>query len=127
MERRCQSAWTRSQDEVTGTGPAQIAGNAESRGPVVLPQHPTGITGLDQILRGGLPVGGAYLLAGTPAPARPRWATRWRSPMRPMGGTSIFATLLAETHDRMLAHLAGFSFLDPTHIGSRIHYLGLLS
>jgi hypothetical protein len=27
----------------------------------------------------------------------------------------------------MLAHLAGFSFLDPTHIGSRIHYLGLLS
>ena len=112
---------------MTGTGPTQIAGNAESRGPVVLPQHPTGITGLDQILRGGLPVGGAYLVAGTPGSGKTTLGNQIAFAHAAHGGTAIFATLLAETHDRMLAHLASFSFLDPTHIGSRIHYLGLLS
>jgi circadian clock protein KaiC len=43
------------------------------------------------------------------------------------GGITIFATLMAETHDRMLAHLAGFRFLDPARIGSSIHYLNLAS
>jgi circadian clock protein KaiC len=43
------------------------------------------------------------------------------------GGVAIIATLVAETHDRMLAHLAGFTFLDPAAVGVGVHYLSLVS
>jgi circadian clock protein KaiC len=112
---------------VTETGPPHPAGELQHRGPVVLPQHPTGIAGLDQVLCGGLPVGGAYLVAGTPGTGKTTLGNQLAFAHAAAGGVAIFATLLAETHDRMLAHLAGFSFLDPSQIGSRIHYLGLVS
>jgi circadian clock protein KaiC len=104
-----------------------MAGGMEQRGPAVLPQLPTGITGLDQILRGGLPVGGAYLVAGTPGTGKTTLGNQLAFAHAAHGSIAIFATLLAETHDRMLAHLAGFGFLDLTQIGSRVHYLGLVS
>jgi circadian clock protein KaiC len=107
--------------------PMQTAGGTEQRRPAGLPQLPTGIAGLDQILRGGLPVGGAYLLAGTPGTGKTTLGNQLVFAHAARGEIAIFATLMAETHDRLLAHLSGFGFLDPTHIGSRIHYLGLVS
>jgi circadian clock protein KaiC len=74
-----------------------------------------------------LPVGGAYLVAGTPGTGKTTLGNQLAFAHAAHGGTAIFATVMAETHDRMLAHLAGFSFVDPTQIGSRIHYLGLVS
>ena len=43
------------------------------------------------------------------------------------GGTVVVATLLTETHDRLLAHLAGFGFANALPIGIRLHYLGFLA
>ena len=51
---------------MTAIGPTPETGDRPDRGPVVLPQQATGIAGLDQVLHGGFPVGGAYLVAGTP-------------------------------------------------------------
>jgi circadian clock protein KaiC len=93
----------------------------------VLAQRPTGIVGLDQILRGGLPVGGAYLVAGTPGTGKTTLGNQLAYAHAAGGGVSIIATLVAETHDRMLAHLAGFGFIDPAQIGAGVHYLSLVS
>src|SRR5215218_6258472 len=112
-----------------GHNAAQAAGDGdrESRRPAALAQLPTGIPGLDQILRGGLPVGGAYLVAGPPGTGKTTLGNQVAFAHAAHGGIAIFATLMAETHDRMLAHLAGFSFIAPTRIGSGIHYLSLVS
>jgi circadian clock protein KaiC len=93
----------------------------------VLAQRPTGIAGLDQILRGGFPVGGAYLVAGTPGTGKTTLGNHLAYAHAAGGGVSIIATLVAETHDRMLAHLAGFAFIDPAQIGVGVHYLSLVS
>jgi circadian clock protein KaiC len=114
---------------VQGHDAAQAAGagDAESWGPAALAQLPTGIPGLDQILRGGLPVGGAYLVAGPPGTGKTTLGNQVAFAHAAHGGIAIFATLMAETHDRMLAHLEGFRFIDPACIGSGIHYLSLVS
>ena len=95
-------------------GPVRPAGATARDSLPVLAQRPTGIAGLDQILRGGLPVGGAYLVAGTPGTGKTTLGNHLAYAHAAGGGVSIIATLVAETHDRMLAHLAGFSFMDPT-------------
>ena len=38
---------------------------------------------------------------------------------------ALVTTLLAETHDLMLANLRGFRFFDPALVGDRVHYLNL--
>jgi circadian clock protein KaiC len=105
----------------------QEGDGTDRRGPVVLVQRATGIAGLDQLLRGGLPVGGTYLVAGTPGTGKTTLGNHLAYVHAAHGGIAIFATLMAETHDRMLAHLAGFGFVDPERIGAGVHYLSLVS
>jgi circadian clock protein KaiC len=112
---------------VTGTEPTPEAGDVPGWRPVVLAQQPTGVTGLDAILRGGLPVGSAYLVAGTPGTGKTTLGNQLAYNQASDGGVAIIATLVAETHDRMLAHLAGFTFLNPDAVGSGVHYLSLVS
>jgi circadian clock protein KaiC len=108
-------------------GPVHPAGARTRDRLAVLIQRPTGIPGLDQILRGGLPVGGAYLVAGTPGTGKTTLGNQLAYAHAASGGVGIIATLVAETHDRMLAHLAGFAFVDPAKIGAGVHYLSLVS
>jgi circadian clock protein KaiC len=42
------------------------------------------------------------------------------------GGRVVVTTLLAETHDLMLANLRGFQFFEPSLVGDRVRYLNLL-
>ncbi|MFN8594412.1 MAG: ATPase domain-containing protein [Thermomicrobiales bacterium] len=97
------------------------------RRPVALARQPTGIAGLDAILRGGLPVGSAYLVAGTPGTGKTTLGNQLAYNHAAQGKIAVIATLVAETHDRMLAHLAGFTFLDADSIGTSVHYLSLVS
>jgi circadian clock protein KaiC len=108
-------------------GPVRAAGASAQHTLAVLAQRPTGIAGLDAILRGGLPVGSAYLVAGTPGTGKTTLGNQLAYTHAISGEIAIIATLVAETHDRMLAHLAGFSFLDPILIGAGVHYLSLVS
>jgi circadian clock protein KaiC len=112
---------------VQGHESAQAPVDGPYRGPAALAQRPTGIAGLDQILRGGLPVGGAYLVAGTPGTGKTTLGNQLAYAHAAGGGVSIIATLVAETHDRMLAHLVGFAFIDPAQVGVGVHYLSLVS
>mgnify|MGYP000979727724 CR=1 FL=1 len=108
-------------------GPAPASGAVRVRRPVALARQPTGIAGLDAILRGGLPVGSAYLVAGTPGTGKTTLGNQLAYNHAAQGKIAVIATLVAETHDRMLAHLAGFTFLDADSIGTSVHYLSLVS
>ena len=91
-----------------------------------LARVPTGVPGLDAVLGGGLLAGDAYLVVGAPGTGKTTLGNQLAFAHAAAGGAALVATLLTETHDRMLAHLRGFRFLDPEQVGGRVRYLSLL-
>src|SRR4051812_37544410 len=87
---------------------------------------PTRMPGLDAVLDGGLLVGDTYLIAGTPGTGKTTLGNQLAFAHAAAGASVLFATLLTESHDRMLAHLETFRFFDRALVGERIHYLSLL-
>ena len=91
----------------------------------VLERLPTGIAGLDEVLDGGLVRGGVHLVGGRPGTGKTTLGNHLAYNRATAGEVAIIATVLAETHTRMLAHLGGFGFFDPTHVARRVHYVSL--
>ena len=91
-----------------------------------LARLPTRVPGLDAVLGGGLLVGDAYLVAGSPGTGKTTLGNQLAFAHAAAGGTAVVATLGTETHDRMLAHLRGFRFADPALVGGRLRYVSLL-
>jgi circadian clock protein KaiC len=89
----------------------------QGRTPPRLAQLPTGIAGVDAVLRGGIPAGSVVLVAGSPGTGKTTLGNQLAHVHAAGGGRAVFATAMAETHDRMLAHLAGFGFYDPARVG----------
>jgi circadian clock protein KaiC len=86
----------------------------------------TGVPGLDAVLGGGLLAGDAYLIVGAPGTGKTTLGNQLAYAHAAAGGSALVATLLTETHDRMLGHLRGFAFFDPALAGDRVRYLSLL-
>ncbi len=84
---------------------------------------PTGVPGLDAVLRGGLFAGGAYIINGSPGTGKTILANQICFQHIRAGGRALFVTLLAESHVRMLQHLATLSFYDPTLIPDQVYYI----
>ena len=91
----------------------------------VMPRLETGIPGLDAVLRGGLPDRRTCLLAGLPGTGKTTLGNQIAFHHAASGGRAVIATLLTETHDVLLANLAGFRFFAPDLIGDRVSYLNL--
>lgn len=91
--------------------------------PAPLERVPSGIAGLDVILGGGLFRGGIYIATGKPGSGKTIFANQVAFAHARAGGRVVYATLLAETHGRMLAQLRGLSFFDEAVVGSGIVYL----
>src|SRR5918993_3960740 len=89
------------------------------------PRLETGVPGLDAVLGGGIPVGRTCMVAGAPGVGKTTLGNQLAFHHAATGGRTLVATLLAETHDLMLANLRGFRFFDPTLVGDRVHYLNL--
>ena len=85
----------------------------------------TRIPGLDTILGGGLPVARTFLVAGSPGAGKTILGNQLAFNHAAAGGRVVVATLLAETHDLMLANLASFQFFDPALVGEGVVYLNL--
>ncbi|MEJ7597767.1 MAG: ATPase domain-containing protein [Kofleriaceae bacterium] len=83
----------------------------------------TGIPGLDTILRGGLLQGGVYLLEGAPGGGKTLCANQICFHRAGLGDNTIYVTLLAESHTRMITHLRGMSFFKPELVGSAVYYI----
>jgi len=83
----------------------------------------TGVEGLDIITRGGLLVAGVYIIQGVPGAGKTILANEICFHHIKGGGRAAYITLLAESHSRMLQHLAPMDFFDESAIPEHIFYL----
>ena len=85
---------------------------------------PTGISGLDEVLGGGLIPGGIYLVMGRPGAGKTICGNQLCFAHAARAQRAVYVTLLAETHSRMTSHLEKMRFYSAAHIGSTLLYLG---
>jgi circadian clock protein KaiC len=90
--------------------------NAEQTGRPRLECLPTGITGLDMILRGGFLRGGVSIVQGPPGAGKTVLGNQICFRHAANGDRALYVTLLAETHARMLLHMGQLSFFDEKAI-----------
>jgi circadian clock protein KaiC len=87
-----------------------------------LTRMPTGIAGLDTVLRGGLPRGGVFLLLGPPGTGKTVLANQIGFHQAATGGRVVYLTLLAELHADLFMYLQDFAFFEPTALGTSMQY-----
>lgn len=92
-------------------------------GAIPLARVPSGVPGLDLILRGGLFQGGIYLVMGPPGAGKTILGNQMCFQHVAAGGRALYVTLLAETHARMLTHLRSLAFFDPAPVGEALYYI----
>jgi len=83
----------------------------------------TGIQGLDDLLKGGLIAGAAYIVQGRPGSGKTVLANQLAFNHVARGGRVLVATLLSESHERLFQYLSTLSFFDATKIGDQIQFL----
>jgi circadian clock protein KaiC len=91
--------------------------------PAGLERVPTGIPGLDAILRGGFFRGGIYLILGSPGTGKTILGNQMSFHHVAQGGRVAYVTLLAETHARMLSHIRSLRFFDPAPVADSLYYM----
>jgi circadian clock protein KaiC len=84
---------------------------------------PSGIAGLDTILRGGFLRGGICIIQGNPGAGKTILGNQICFNHVAAGGKALYVTLLAETHSRMVLHLRSLSFFDEAAIPNSIYYI----
>ncbi len=84
----------------------------------------TGVPGLDRILDGGLIAGSVYLVRGSPGAGKTILANQICFHRAGLGEHTVYITLLAEAHDRLLTHLRGMSFYRPDLVPQAVFYEG---
>jgi len=95
--------------------------DADGRTP--LERVPTGIPGLDTVLRGGFLKAGIYIVRGEPGTGKTIFGNQFCFNHAAAGHHAIYVTLLAETHDRMMQHMQTMSFFEPTRIPDGLYYV----
>lgn len=86
-------------------------------------QHvPTGVPGLDQVLNGGLLTRAVYIVQGGPGEGKTILANQICFNWAKRGQRSLYVTLLAETHHRLLRHLRKMDFMDSSQVGDNVYY-----
>jgi KaiC/GvpD/RAD55 family RecA-like ATPase len=83
----------------------------------------TGVPGLDEVLNGGLISGGVYIVEGAPGCGKTILGNQICFHRAAAGDSTVYITLLAESHTRMIAHLRSLDFFRPELIGKSIYYL----
>ena len=83
----------------------------------------SGISGLDDILRGGFLEGGVYILQGSPGAGKTVLANEICFRHAASGGRAAYVTLLAEMHTRLLQHLRPMAFFDESVIPKSLYYV----
>jgi circadian clock protein KaiC len=84
---------------------------------------PSGVPGLDTILRGGFPRGGIHILQGRPGAGKTTLGNQICYHHAAAGGRALYVTLLAESHARMLLHLGTMRFFEANRLPDQIAYI----
>jgi len=84
---------------------------------------PSGVPGLDVILRGGFPKGGIHILQGPPGTGKTTLGNQICYHHAASGGRALYVTLLSETHARMLLHLGTMRFFDASRLPEQVCYV----
>ena len=82
----------------------------------------TGVPGMDVVLNGGLFRGGVYIVEGAPGSGKTTLANQMCFHRAAHGESTLYVTLLAESHTRMIAHLRSMEFFRPDLIASSAIY-----
>lgn len=89
----------------------------------VIPRVETGVPGLDTVLSGGLFRGGVYIIEGDPGSGKTTLGNQICFHRASAGDSTVYITLLAEAHTRMISHLRGMEFFRPELIPQSIYYI----
>lgn len=84
---------------------------------------PSYVPGLDSVLGGGFLRGGLYVVRGAPGSGKTILGNQICFAHAQRGGRSAYATLLAESHARMMLHLETLDFFDEELADDRVRYL----
>lgn len=88
-----------------------------------LKRLPTGIDGLDAVLKGGLVAGASYIVQGPPGAGKTILANQLACNHVRDGGRVLVATLLSESHERLFQYLSTLEFFDPALVGDTIQFV----
>jgi circadian clock protein KaiC len=83
----------------------------------------SGIKGFDALLKGGLVAGASYIIQGRPGSGKTILANQLGFNHVRQHGRVLFATLLAEPHDRLFHFLSTLSFFDRQAVGQSIQFV----
>jgi circadian clock protein KaiC len=92
--------------------------------PAPLERMPTGVVGLDRILRGGLVRGATYMVMGRPGTGKTTLGNQLCFSRVAQGDRAAYVTLLAESHGSMLRNLHTMRFFDESAIHNGLSYVG---
>jgi circadian clock protein KaiC len=87
----------------------------------------TGDAAFDRILGGGLPANSLTLVTGTPGAGKTIFAQQLSFAAARAGKRVIYFTHASEPHDKLLVHMAGFSFFDPSMVNEQVRVYNLSS
>src|SRR5690348_12068215 len=85
----------------------------------------TGVPHLDQVLGGGVPRGGLVLIMGVPGSGKTTIASQIAFAAARAGKKVLLLTAISEPTNKLLAHLASFTFFDRELVGGPIQVLSL--
>jgi len=84
---------------------------------------PSGVKGLDEILRGGFFGGGLYIVEGPPGVGKTILGNQICFNQATAGSKVLYMTLIAETVGRMLLNIRDLKFYDEGAVGNGIFYV----
>ena len=84
---------------------------------------PTLVEGLDDILNGGLFEGGVYIFEGPPGVGKTTLANQIAYTLARREIRTVYVTMLAESHVRMLQHMEQQIFFDKQEVSAKVFYV----
>jgi circadian clock protein KaiC len=84
---------------------------------------PSGVPGLDTILRGGFLRGGIFIVQGSPGTGKTILGNQICFSHAASAASALYVTLLAEDHARMLMHIGQLGFFDGRLLPQRVYYI----